>query len=475
MKTLGKTDHESAQKFADQFISVQLGSKSADGTRRVMTASQGEQLAIEREAFSSIATTIANTKAVANKQPAKAELLPCIYRGSQRNTCCGSPNLWICRELKSDCVATSGDAAKLRQMVNTTEAASIKVCETCTHRKPRSGEPELCPVTQQSSVEGPRVGFLSAAYMPIGGTETFHRSLLPRLNGVVNVVGFTATAFHGGDGALLQVPYSTGVEAARQLSARCDIVVAWGIHDLAKILPANRPKVIAVHHSDWSSGWNNDLILNQLDRIDVVICVNEHTATEIAMRGKKVQYIPNSIDPERITPRGNQSELRGTYNIPASSKIVLFGHRMSTEKRPQLAVEIAHQLPGNWVMVIAGEGPESPVVKELASNCDRIRIVGPCESLANWLSISDCFLSLSIFEGFGLSVGEAMAAGVPTVSTPAGIAPGLATTLPTDSTAAEWADAIVTAKTIVTPAEILDRFSVQRMVDSWASVIKGLQ
>jgi glycosyltransferase involved in cell wall biosynthesis len=95
--------------------------------------------------------------------------------------------------------------------------------------------------------------------------------------------------------------------------------------------------------------------------------------------------------------------------------------------------------------------------------------------LADWLSISDCFLSLSTFEGFGLSIGEAMAAGVPTVATPAGIAPGLATTLPTDSTAEEWAAAVVTAKPIVTPAEILDRFSVQRMVDAWASVIKGLQ
>jgi len=471
MAVLGKTTEDLAIKFVGEVGGTSLGSKTIDGMRRVVCYLNGNYLADARQQFATIAVKISDS--IGNKE--QVDLFPCTHRGSQRHTCCGSPEMWICRELKTDCVATSGDAAKLRQMVATDEAASIAVCETCTHRKPRSGEPELWPVTQQSPVEGPRVGFLSAAYMPIGGTETFHRSLLPRLKQVVSVAGFAATAFHGGDGSLLQVPYSTGVEAARKLAAHCDIVVVWGIHDLAKILPANRPKVIAVHHSDWSSDWNNDLVLSQLNLIDEVICVNEHTAKKLAACGKPVHCIPNSIDPERITPGGKQSELRGKYGIPASSKIVLFGHRMSTEKRPQLAVEIARQLPEDWVMVIAGEGPQAPVVKALASNCDRVRIVGPCESLADWLSISECFLSLSMFEGFGLSIGEAMAAGVPTVATPAGIAPGLATTLPTDSTAEEWADAIVTAKAIVTPAEILNRFSVQRMVDSWASVIRGLQ
>ncbi len=459
MTPLGKTTPQLADEFVAANVGTILGSMCHDGQRRVLSVATGKVLNTHQASFSKVAGATAATMSDGVNARHRVLPLPCAHRGSQRNTCCGSPDLWICRELKTDCVADESAAAKLRGMVDTVEAASIKVCSTCPHRKP--------PAT--------RVGFLSAAYMPIGGTETFHRSLLPRLKQVVSVSGFAATAFHGGDGSLLQVPYSTGVEAARKLAAHCDIIVVWGIHDLAKILPANRPKVIAVHHSDWSSDWNNNLVLSQLNLIDEVICVNEHTAAEIAMRGNTVHYIPNSIDPERITPSGNQSELRVKHEIPASPKIVLFGHRMSTEKRPQLAVEIARQLPEDWVMVIAGEGPQVPAVRALASNCDRVRVVGPCESLADWLSISDCFLSLSIFEGFGLSIGEAMAAGVPTVSTPAGIAPGLATTLPTDSTAKEWADAIVTAKAIVAPAEILNRFSVQRMVDSWASVIKGLQ
>ena len=457
MIVLGKTERGKANDFVQQFKTARLWSMSVDGDCRVATTASGDDLQLQQNAFTKIATSIPRRESL----PVLIEeaIIPCAYRGSKRKTCCGSPGVWICRELKTDCVADESVAAKLRGMVDTVEASSIKVCSTCRHRKPTA----------------PRVGFLSAAYMSIGGTETFHRSLLPRLRSSVDVMGFAATAFHGGDGSLLQVPYLTGVQAAKTLAEKCNIVVVWGIHDLANILPGNRPKVIAVHHSDWSSDWNNNLILNQINLIDEVICVNENTTTQLSVCGKPTHWIPNAIDPTRIIPSGQQAQLRARHDIPMDSKIVLFGHRLSAEKRPLEAIQIAQQLPDNWIMVIAGDGSERAFVDAASADCDRVRIVGAVESLADWLAISDCFLSLSTFEGFGLSIGEAMAAGVPTVATPAGIAPGLATTLPTDSTAAEWADAIVKATPIVTPAEILDRFSVQRMVDSWASVIKGLQ
>lgn len=385
---------------------------------------------------------------------------PCRHLGTKLSVapCCGQ--MYACQLHKGQKCAPFGIAKD-----------PFLSCSTCQDFAPA----ELWPANAGKTGIYPRIGFISAAYMQTGGTETFHRSLLPRLKNLVNLAGFVATGFYGGDGTKLAVPYATGIESAKRLAAHCDAVVAWGIHDLAKILPSNRPRVIVVHHSDWSSDWNNNQVLNQLDLIDEIICVNEDTAKHIAAFGKPTYYIPNAIDPERIKPSGQQSALRGLHGIPADSNIVLFGHRLSAEKRPALAVEIARQLPHDWVMVIAGDGHERPAVEATAAGCDRVRIVGTVESLADWLSISNCFLSLSVFEGFGLSICEAMAAGVPTVSTPAGIAPGLATTLPTDSTTSEWAEAIVNAQ-VIAPAEfVLNQFSVGRMVNSWASVIKGLK
>ena len=374
-----------------------------------------------------------------------AEQQKCIHLAGKR-TCC--QELYLCKKYPGESCSPSG------------AIVGALDCTTC-KQYARPGKSH-------------RVGFISAAYMTIGGTETFHRALIPRLKDSVDITGFVATGFFGGDGSLLQVPYLTGMGAAMHIANTCDTVVVWGLDCLREILPKQIPCVIAVHHSDQSSDWTNSQILNQLDLIDEIVCVNEGTAKHIATFGKPTHYIPNAIDPERIKPSGQQEALRGIHGIPAASKIVLFGHRLTEEKRPALAVEIARQLPHDWVMVIVGDGHERPAVEAAAANCDRVRIVGAVESMADWLAISDCFLSLSTLEGFGLSIGEAMAAGVPTVSTPAGIAPGLATTLPTDSTAKEWADAIVTAKRTVEPAVILDRFSVQRMVDSWASILKTI-
>lgn len=324
---------------------------------------------------------------------------------------------------------------------------------------------------QRSTVVNPRVAWLSAAYLPFGGTETFHRTLLPRLRDLVNISGFVAAGQFGGDGRKLQVPYATGIEAAQQLAASADIVVTWGIDNLFQILPENRPKVIAVHHADLSSDWSNQTILKQLDLIDETVCVNSDVANQLAAAGKPAHYIPNAIDPKRIIPTGRQHELCEEFNIQPGSKIVLFGHRISPEKRPLLAVAVAKYLPRNWVMIIAGDGPERRTVEAMAAGCEKIRVVGEFETLADWLALSDCFLSLATFEGFGLAVGESLLAGVPTVSTPTGIAPGRATTLPAESTGEEWANAIVNATAVVNREQIAEQFSVERMVAAWADVI----
>jgi glycosyltransferase involved in cell wall biosynthesis len=355
------------------------------------------------------------------------------------------------------------DQALVGEAINKDLASDTRFVDTSTLWKPR----------QHSSGRSPRIGFLSAAYMPIGGTETFHRTLLPRLRNVVDIAGFVATGFYGGDGTKLCVPYATGMDAARLLAAHCDILISWGIDELADLLPRQRPKVIAVHHADWSSIWSNDSILNQMVLIDEIVAVNADVVDNLNGCGKPVHYIPNAIDPARITPSGEQSTLRSQHGIAQDSKIVLFGHRLSTEKRPDLAIEIACRLPPDWTMVIAGDGPMRHEVKTAAADCDRVLVIGSVDSLADWLTISDCFLSLSTFEGFGLAICEAMALGVPVVSTPTGIAPGLATTLPTDATIQQWAQAIVTAKPKVSRELIAEAFSVDQMVAGWLKVVSN--
>ena len=74
-------------------------------------------------------------------------------------------------------------------------------------------------------------------------------------------------------------------------------------------------------------------------------------------------------------------------------------------------------------LLFVGDGPERPNAESLCRElgiCDDTRFVGKQEQIEEILAISDLFLLTSDYESFGLAALEAMAAGVPVISTDAG-------------------------------------------------------
>jgi N-acetyl-alpha-D-glucosaminyl L-malate synthase BshA len=79
------------------------------------------------------------------------------------------------------------------------------------------------------------------------------------------------------------------------------------------------------------------------------------------------------------------------------------------------------QIPSKLLFV--GDGPERASAEQLCrklNTCDDVRFVGKQEQMEDILAIADLFLLTSEYESFGLAALEAMAAGVPVVSTNAG-------------------------------------------------------
>lgn len=131
MISLGKTDIASAEIFVQQNVGSMLRSLSGNGLRRVGTMARGEELERQKTAFALIATEVARHEhTVVGSEP-----VPCIHRGAKREVCCGSPELWICRKLKENCVATQNDKQRLQKLVQTPEAAGLHVCEACALRQ----------------------------------------------------------------------------------------------------------------------------------------------------------------------------------------------------------------------------------------------------------------------------------------------------------------------------------------------------
>ena len=296
------------------------------------------------------------------------------------------------------------------------------------------------------SVDGPRIGFITSCFEPFGGTETFHETIVRRFPGVV---GFASQLEIKRDTSILGVPTGWGNEAIESLVLNCDVVFAWNIDWSHR----RRPKrLISIHHGSFE---DTDGI-RLAKQGDTIVCVNNEVADYVREEtGKPVHWIPNAVDPDRIKPR-NAVETNG-------KKICLWAHRFSSDKRPQLAAEIAKLLPDDWHMVLTGHLGEPIEIN------DRVTVLGN-QHPGDWLAVASCFLSTSLFDGFGLSMAEAIVAGVPVVATPVGIAsrPGLAVTVPIDASPEHWAAAIVGSGDHVLPSREL--FSLDAFMASWEAL-----
>jgi glycosyltransferase involved in cell wall biosynthesis len=75
-------------------------------------------------------------------------------------------------------------------------------------------------------------------------------------------------------------------------------------------------------------------------------------------------------------------------------------------------------MPG-WSLVIWGEGPERATLeaqRDALGLQDRVTLPGVTQEHGAWLREADIFVLSSRFEGWGIVIGEAMAAGVPVIS-----------------------------------------------------------
>jgi glycosyltransferase involved in cell wall biosynthesis len=108
--------------------------------------------------------------------------------------------------------------------------------------------------------------------------------------------------------------------------------------------------------------------------------------------------------------------------------IILMVSRLTKEKNIPLALDvmkkIAKRYPGT-LLAIVGDGPEREALKSQVSSFkleDNIKFEGWQENISGYYQTSDCLLLTSDYEGYGLSVIEALQNGLPVVMTDVGVA-----------------------------------------------------
>ncbi len=138
---------------------------------------------------------------------------------------------------------------------------------------------------------------------------------------------------------------------------------------------------------------------------------------------KEIEVIYNFVDISRFSKKPLDAFKK--VLAPDGERIITHASNFRKVKRVNdiihVFANILKEVPSKLLMV--GDGPDRPDAEALCREldiCDHVRFLGKQQEMEEILAISDMFILTSEYESFGLSALEAMAAGVPVLSTNAG-------------------------------------------------------
>jgi glycosyltransferase involved in cell wall biosynthesis len=175
----------------------------------------------------------------------------------------------------------------------------------------------------------------------------------------------------------------------------------------------------------------NRLLLTTKDRF---IAVGHHVRNALiqfeGLRQDRVEVVHNGRDLRQFMPmQALRCLMRDELRIPQQAFVIVQVARLNRLKDHATAMRVmarlAHQLP-NAVLLVVGDGEERDnilrIIREL-NLTESVRMLGERNDVPKLLQAADTFLLSSISEGIPLTLIEAMATGLPCVSTRVGGVP----------------------------------------------------
>jgi len=192
----------------------------------------------------------------------------------------------------------------------------------------------------------------------------------------------------------------------------------------------NTPIITTLHGTDITLVGKDKtyapVVAFSINKSDAITAVSQNLRDETYKTfriEKQIEVIHNFVDVQRFHRKPIDAFKK--VIAPNGERVLLHASNFRKIKRVQDVVkiffEVSKHLPAKLLFV--GDGPERATAEQLCRQlgvCDEVRFVGKQEQMEDILAIADLFLLTSEYESFGLAALEAMAAGVPVVSTNAG-------------------------------------------------------
>lgn len=150
--------------------------------------------------------------------------------------------------------------------------------------------------------------------------------------------------------------------------------------------------------------------LNKVKGFIAVSPLVQEKLISLGVPAAKILIAPNGTDLSKFKPR-NKGELRKKYQLPLDKKIVLFVGRFLENKGPLRVQDALNHLSGDAVAVFIGKGPQQPTHPKIVFS-------GTVEhhTVAEYMALADVFVLPTLHEGSSNVIIEAMASGLPIVS-----------------------------------------------------------
>jgi glycosyltransferase involved in cell wall biosynthesis len=194
-----------------------------------------------------------------------------------------------------------------------------------------------------------------------------------------------------------------------------------------------RTKIIYTPHAFMTMAPEASKVYGWIERIlsslcNAIVCVSEqerqHATQKLHISPSLLTVIPNGID---IHVPSDRAAARQKFGVNNEAFIVGFVGRLESQKNPLNAVEAfasAAEKHSNLGRVMIGYGSLQPDIERVvaAKGLSNLVLIMQDLNARSLFAGFDCLICSSEYESFGLVILEALASGVPVVTTPVGIA-----------------------------------------------------
>jgi glycosyltransferase involved in cell wall biosynthesis len=194
-------------------------------------------------------------------------------------------------------------------------------------------------------------------------------------------------------------------------------------------------KKIGIQHSsilDIQDGELKKILRNLLYKrivknYNYLLGVSEKTI-EPLKKYKNVYLLRNGIDTKEFKPINSdfKTKLKLSYGYKSHEKLIIMVGALNNNKGQLEALKVIKKLGPEYRLILVGNGPlEIEIKNEIEFNkiSDKVKMLGHIKNVVNYYQISDILLFLSINEGLPLTILEAMATGLPIITTKVGGVP----------------------------------------------------